>query len=109
MAENKETPANSEKQKNEGTLQRGMKAIKPLQDFWNKFNNDWSWTLSAALAYKLLLAMLPFFLALLALLGIFLGGLDQKAFSRLVDNIVVFFASEAAPQIAAILNASCAE
>ena len=73
MAQKKETPANSEKQKNEGTLQRGMKAIKPLQDFWNKFNNDWSWTLSAALAYNLLFAMFPFFLALLAILGFFLG------------------------------------
>ncbi|TMD69226.1 MAG: YihY/virulence factor BrkB family protein [Chloroflexi bacterium] len=109
MAEKKASPANSEKQNNVGTLQKGIKAIKPLQDFWNKFNNDWSWTLSAALAYNLLLAMLPFFLALLALLGIFLGGLDQQAFSRLVNNIVVFFPSATATQIAAILNAARAE
>ena len=88
MAEKKETPANSEKQKNEGPLQIGIKAIKPLQDFWNKFNNDWSWTLSGALAYNLLFAMFPFFLALLAILGFFLGGLDQQAFNRLVNNIV---------------------
>jgi membrane protein len=106
MAEKKASPANSEKQKNEGTLQRGMKAVKPLQDFWSKFNNDWSWTLSAALAYNLLLALFPFFLALLAILGIFLGGLDQRAFNKLVNNIVVFFPSATAPQIAAILNAA---
>jgi membrane protein len=106
MAEKKETSANSEKQKNEGTFQRGMRAIKPLQDFWSKFNNDWSWTLSAALAYNLLLALFPFFLALLAILGIFLGGLDQRAFNKLVNNIVVFFPSATAPQIAAILNAA---
>ena len=106
MAENKETPANSENQKNEGALQRGMKAIKPLQDFWNKFNNDWSWTLSAALAYNLLFAMFPFFLALLAILGFFLGGLDQQAFNRLVNNIVDYFPSATATQITAILNAA---
>src|SRR5260370_16600116 len=91
MGEKKETPANSEKQKNEGTLQRGMKAIKPLQDFWDKFNNDWSWTLSAPLAYNLLFAMFPFFIALLAILGFFLGVLVHRSFNRFVIYFVDFF------------------
>lgn len=88
------------------TVQTAMKSIQPLLDFWNKFNNDWSWNLSAALAYNLLMTVFPFFTALLAILGIFLGGLSPQEYNSLVNSIAGYFPTATAAQISGILNAA---
>jgi YihY family inner membrane protein len=44
-----------------------------LQGFLNKFNNDWSMMFAGALAYSLLTAIVPIFLAILSVLGFVLG------------------------------------
>src|SRR5436305_59811 len=55
------------------------KKTKPFQAFWTKFNNDWSWNNAAGLAYNLILSIFPLVIALLALIGLFLGRLDSAA------------------------------
>lgn len=62
------------------------KKTKPLQAFWNKFNNDWSWNNAAGLAYNLILSIFPLVLALLALVGLFLGRLDPAAYEDLTTR-----------------------
>jgi membrane protein len=80
------------------------KRFRLLRDFWTKFNNDWSMNLSAALAYSLLMAIFPFFIALLAVLGAFLGGLDAKSYASLVHQIAGTFPSATSAQISALLD-----
>src|SRR6266568_2283711 len=55
------------------------KKTKPYQAFWTKFNNEWSWNNAAGLAYNLILSIFPLAIALLALIGLFLGRLDSAA------------------------------
>jgi hypothetical protein len=43
MADNMETPAENILKNAPEPVQTAMKVGKPLLDFWNKFNNDWSW------------------------------------------------------------------
>ncbi len=62
-----------------GAVQAVEKEMKPLQALLRKFNNDWSMTLSAALAYSLLLATFPILVALLAVLGLLLGAFGHNA------------------------------
>src|SRR5947209_1448581 len=63
-------------------VQTVEKDVKPLQALLRKFNNDWSMNLSAALAYNILLAIVPVLVALLSILGFLLGsfGHDATAF-----------------------------
>ena len=62
-----------------GVVQTVEKEVKPLQALLRKFSNDWSMTLSAALAYNILLATFPILVALLAVLGLLLGAFGQNA------------------------------
>src|SRR2546423_12560613 len=62
-----------------GVVQTVEKEVKPLQALLRKFSNDWSMTLSAALAYNILLATFPILVALLAVLGLLLGTFGQNA------------------------------
>ena len=62
-----------------GIVQTVEKEVKPLQALLRKFSNDWSMTLSAALAYNILLATFPILVALLAILGLLLGAFGQNA------------------------------
>jgi len=55
------------------------KKTKSFQEFWTKFNNDWSWNNAAGLAFNLILSIFPLVIALLALIGLFLGRLDSAA------------------------------
>jgi len=70
-----------------GALRTVGKDVKPLQQFWTKFNNDWAMNLSGMLAYNLLMAMLPIAIALLSILGLILGRLDPTGYTNLVHNI----------------------
>src|SRR5437588_6341399 len=56
------------------------KKTKPFQEFWAKFNNDWSWNNAAGLAFNLILSIFPLVIALLALIGFFVGRLDPVAY-----------------------------
>jgi len=104
MADNIETEAENVLKKAPKPVQTAVKNAKPLLDFWNKFNNDWSWNLSAALAYNLLMAMFPFFTAALAILGLVLGGLSPQQYNTLVNHFIEVFPSATSAQISAILN-----
>src|SRR6266513_2332501 len=56
------------------------KKTKSFQEFWTKFNNDWSWNNAAGLAFNLILSIFPLVIALLALIGFFVGRLDPVAY-----------------------------
>src|SRR6266567_6097502 len=71
-----------------GALQSVEKETRPLQEFITKFNNDWSTTLSAALAYNLLMAIFPIALAILAILGYVLGSLSPTEYNKLQGQIL---------------------
>src|SRR5947208_16790289 len=62
------------------------KKTKSFQEFWTKFNNDWSWNNAAELAYNLILSIFPLVIALLALIGFFLGRLDHAAYQNLTTS-----------------------
>ena len=67
------------------------KEVKPLQQFLTKFNNDWVMNFAAALAYNLLMAIFPIAIALLAILGFVLGGLNPQAFQSLSKQLMSAF------------------
>ena len=109
MADSMETEAENVLKKAPEPVQTAVKNAKPLLDFWNKFNNDWSWNLSAALAYNLLMAMFPFCTAALAILGLVLGGLSPQQYNTLVNHFIEVFPSATSAQISAILNGASEE
>ncbi len=104
MADNMETQTENILKKAPEPVQTAVKNAKPLLDFWNKFNNDWSWNLSAALAYNLLMAMFPFCTAALAILGLVLNGLSPQQYNTLINHFTEVFPSATSAQISAILN-----
>ncbi|MFL5656194.1 MAG: YihY/virulence factor BrkB family protein [Ktedonobacteraceae bacterium] len=71
-----------------GALQSVEKETRPFQQFITKFNNDWSTTLSAALAYNLLMAIFPIALAILAILGFVLGSLSPTQYTHLKTQLL---------------------
>src|SRR5438067_1936508 len=71
-----------------GALQSVEKETRPFQQFITKFNNDWSTTLSAALAYNLLMAIFPIALAILAILGFVLGSLSQTEYTHVKTQLL---------------------
>lgn len=79
------------------------KDARPLMAFWIKFNNDWSWNNAAGLAYNLLLAIFPMVIALVSLLGLFLGHLAPNVYQHDTDAITATFSSltEAKPLVTA--------
>ena len=109
MADSMETEAENVLKNAPEPVQTAVKNAKPLLDFWNKFNNDWSWNLSAALAYNLLMAMFPFCTAALAILGLVLGGLSPQQYNTLVNHFIEVFPSATSTQISAILNGASEE
>ncbi|HLQ29284.1 MAG TPA: YihY/virulence factor BrkB family protein [Ktedonobacteraceae bacterium] len=95
----KETHTDAKKHTSSAIVQHVQKDIKPFQAFFTKFNNDWSMNLSAALAYNLLMAMFPIAIAILSILGFFLGTLDPNAKSSLISNIQHVLPSQVSPDI----------
>lgn len=64
------------------------KDVKPLEEFWIKFNNDWSFNLASALAYSLLGALFPIAVTLFAFLGLFLRTSDDRA--QFIQQVISF-------------------
>jgi YihY family inner membrane protein len=72
-------------------LENCMKVIRPLQDLFNKFNNDWDMNSASGLAYNLMTAMVPIVIALIAVFGFTVGNLNAQATSDLVARIQQIF------------------
>src|ERR1700730_13780015 len=94
-----ETHTDAKKHTSSAVVKNVQKDVKPFQAFFTKFNNDWSMNLAAALAYNLLMAMFPIALAILSILGFFLGSLDPNAKSSLFSNIQHILPSQVSPDI----------
>jgi len=103
MASNSLEPDTSNKR---GPLPGGMHTLikhsQLLVAFWTKFTNDWSFNNAAGLAYNLLLAIFPIIIALVSLLGFFLGTLDPYVYQADIDKITSTFSSlaQARPLVA---------
>jgi len=54
-------------------VKKVQEKLTPLQEFFTKFNNDWSMTFGGALAYSLLTAIVPIVIAMISILGFALG------------------------------------
>src|SRR5579864_2582948 len=78
----------SQHSKHSGALQTVEKDIHPIQAFGTKFNNDWSMNFSAALAYNLLMAMFPIAIAILSILGFFLGGAYRASIDDQIKSLL---------------------
>ncbi len=70
-----------------------IKDTRPLQDLFNKFNNDWDMNAASALAYNLMTAMVPITIAIVAVFGLTIGNLDQRATTELIARIQQLFPS----------------
>lgn len=68
-----------------------LKNARPLQDLFNKFNNDWNMSSASGLAYNLMTAMVPIVIALVAVFGLTVGNLDARATSDLIARIQQVF------------------
>ncbi|HYK85339.1 MAG TPA: YihY/virulence factor BrkB family protein [Ktedonobacteraceae bacterium] len=75
----------------QAAIETATKDVKPFMAFWTKFQNDWSMNLSAALAYNLLMAIIPIAIAALAILGIVLGSLSPSAYDTIRNQITNIF------------------
>src|SRR5258708_26120619 len=75
-------------------IQNVDKEVKPLREFFTKFNNDWVLNFSGALAYSLLMSMFPIAIGLLSILGFFLGSLGPQAQAQLIQSILQVLPSQ---------------
>jgi YihY family inner membrane protein len=72
-------------------LKNFIQVTRPLQDLFNKFNNDWDMNSASGLAYNLITAMVPIVIALIALFGLTVGNLNAQATSDLIARIQQVF------------------
>jgi membrane protein len=75
-------------------IQNVDKEVKPLREFFTKFNNDWVLNFSGALAYSLLMSMFPIAIGLLSIIGFFLGSLGPQAQAHLIQSILQVLPSQ---------------
>lgn len=83
MASETQNGGNHTKSKHLGVaklVENTAKAVKPLEAFWTKFNNDWAMSFAGLLAYSLLTAMLPIAIAIFGAFGLVLGS--QSSYTR---------------------------
>ena len=83
----KESPTRTEPQKTAEVKQVAEKHVKSLQAFFTKFNNDWVMTFAAGLAFNLITAIFPIFIALIAIAGFIFGSFDPGFQSNLISHI----------------------
>ncbi|HWZ19030.1 MAG TPA: YihY/virulence factor BrkB family protein [Ktedonobacteraceae bacterium] len=74
-----------------GVAKAGVKGIKSITGFINKFNYDWVLSLASGLAFNLMVAIIPFLIAILALVGFIFGGLNPSIQEQLVQQIQQIF------------------
>jgi membrane protein len=63
------------------------KEARTLQQFFMKFGNDWVMGFASGLAFNLLAAIFPIFIALLSLFGLIVGRLDPGAKATLTTTL----------------------
>ena len=83
----KGTQTNAKQNEGSEVVQTVEKDVRPIQAFFTKFNNDWCMNFAGALAYSLLMSMVPIAIAVLAILGFVLGSLDPTEQARLTTSI----------------------
>jgi membrane protein len=74
-----------------GVVKTGAKGIKSTMGFIDKFNYDWVLSLASGLAFNLMVATIPFLIAILALAGFIFGGLNPTIQEELVQSIQQIF------------------
>ncbi len=96
----------SKKQRFSGLRKSAGERFRPLAAFYIKFINDWTWNNAAGLAYNLMMAMFPLVIALISILGFFLGSLDPGAYQQEINRLTSTFSSlsGARPIVAAALD-----
>ncbi len=63
------------------------KEVRPIQQFFMKFGNDWVMGFASGLAFNLLSAIFPIFIALITIFGLIVDTLDPGAKNLLITNI----------------------
>jgi YihY family inner membrane protein len=92
------------KVKSNKTVQEVEKDVRPLQQFFQKFGNDWSTIFAGSLAYSLLTAMLPIAIAIVAIFGLVLGGDTAKSKQYLATITNIFSAKQSGGLSASLLT-----
>lgn len=64
------------------------KDVKPLLQFYTKFNNDWIMNFAAMLAYNLLMSIFPIALAVLSITGIILGTHLNSSIIASIEHVL---------------------
>jgi YihY family inner membrane protein len=70
-----------------GVVKTGVKGFKSIMGFIDKFNYDWVLSLASGLAFNLMVATIPFIIAILALAGFLWGGLNPSIQEQLIQQI----------------------
>jgi len=65
--------------------------VQTLQAFFTKVNNDWVMGFASALAFNLITAILPLFIAIIAIVGFTVGNLDPLAEQQLIFHLQSLF------------------
>ena len=86
MATDEKAPSNTP-----GVVKTGVKGFKSIMGFIDKFNYDWVLSLASGLAFNLMVATIPFLIAILALAGFIFGGLNPTIQEELVQSIQQIF------------------
>ena len=79
-------------------VQTAEKGVKPFQQFLTKFNNDWSMTFAAGLAYNLLMSIFPIVIALVATLGFILNSLSPETYNNVLNSALSAFPQQTGAQ-----------
>jgi len=85
----------AQQQSGQKHAKRGIfkRIFKRSAGFINKFNNDWTMQSAGALAYNLMVAIVPIALAIIAIFGFTVGVLDPNAQNQLINGIEKAFPS----------------
>ena len=68
-------------------VKTGVKGFNSILAFISKFNYDWVLSLASGLAFNLMVAIIPFIIAILALAGFIFGGLNPSIQEQLIQQI----------------------
>ncbi len=86
-AQTEVSPARTEQQESSQAKKTIVKHTKSLQAFWSKFNNDWVMNFASGLAFNLITAIFPIFIAIIAIAGFTFGRFDPSFQGNLIHSI----------------------
>jgi len=98
----------TQQQTGQKPTKRGIlqKLLKRSEGFINKFNNDWTMQSAGALAYNLMVAIIPIVLAIIAIFGFTVGALDPHAQDQLINGIEQAFPGNFSKEILQVVFTS---